>query len=551
MTYSGGAEGKAAVLRIFQLRRAGIATFGLLAILLTCRVHPAAAQGTPAAPQAEKNPTFSIFEFRVLGNTVLPIRDIETAVYPYLGETKSLADVELARDALVAAYRKAGFGTVSIDIPEQSVEEGVVRLAVLEGRVEHVEVKGARYFSGREIRAALPELKPGAVPNITQLQGELVDLARASPDRSVTPALRAGTAPGQVNVALNVTDHVPFHGSLEVNNRATADTAPTRLSGTLSYDYLFNRPQTISIQYQTSPSQPNEVNAWAFTWFDHSGGANPWTAYFVDSKSDVAALGTVGVLGTGTILGLRRIFALIQDAGGNLTFSIGADYKNFKESVFTDPTTQSDTPIHYMAFSASAAGNAQSGHWSFDGNGSANFGARGLVNDEAEFEYKRYGAHADFFYLRGQSHLSYALPLAMAASLRVTAQWSPDPLIANEQLSLGGVDTVRGYLEAEVLADTAAAASLELMSPRWVSRADSSNAFTISGLAFLDGGIGLMNRPLPGEDSKMHLGAYGLGLTFTGPWELNGLFDVARTLSAGSRTGAHDTRIHFMLRAGF
>jgi hemolysin activation/secretion protein len=535
-------------------RYAAVAGLVLWLSLLAAATRAAPVQERTASPPAvEKNPSFAVLEFRILGSNVLPIREVESAVYPFLGETKTLADVEQARDALVAAYRKAGFGTVSIDIPEQSVEDGVVRLKVLEGKLEHVEVKGARYFSGREIKNALPELQPGKVPNLNKLQGELAQLSRSSADRTVQPSLRAGSAPGQVNVVLNVEDHSPFHGALEVNNRATVDTTPTRLSGTVSYDYLFGRPQSLSVQYQTAPAAPSEVNAWAVTWMDRGvDGSNPWTAYFVDSNSDVAALGTVGVLGTGTVLGVRRNFTLNPDPAAGLTTSFGVDYKSFSESITVDPATPAaNTPIHYMDFSATVAGNIHQGPWSIDGNGGVTFGIRGLVNEEDQFAYKRSGAHADFFYVRGLFRVAHELPYSTSASLRVGAQWSPDPLIANEQFSLGGVDTVRGYYEAEYLADTAADAALEFASPRWSTGKDPARAFVLSALAFLDGGIGSVEQPLSHEVAQMHLASYGLGFLVSGPWALNGLLDVARTLSAGTRTPVHDTRIHFMLRMGF
>ena len=113
----------------------------------------AAAEGSAdAAPAAQ----FDVMEFRVLGNTVLPPADIERAVYPFLGPGKSIDDVQAARAALEQAYRSAGRGTVYVDVPEQDVEGGIVRLKVTEGQLRQVRVQGAQYFSGRQIRNALP-----------------------------------------------------------------------------------------------------------------------------------------------------------------------------------------------------------------------------------------------------------------------------------------------------------------------------------------------------------------------------------------------------------
>lgn len=69
---------------------------------------PVAAEGlvmeeVKAPPQ---NPSFNVFEFKVDGNTVLPIGKIEESVYPFLGETKTIDDVEKARSALEKLIKK-------------------------------------------------------------------------------------------------------------------------------------------------------------------------------------------------------------------------------------------------------------------------------------------------------------------------------------------------------------------------------------------------------------------------------------------------------------
>ena len=157
--------------RIVCARLAHIACFALRATLLGV-VAPggwaaaAAVNSVDATTAASSGPDahFDIVEFRVLGASALERRKIEAAVYPFLGPNKTLQDVEHARAALVTVYKDAGLGTVLVDIPEQSVEDGIVRLKVTEGRIEKVRISGARYYSQRQILAALPALKPGTLP---------------------------------------------------------------------------------------------------------------------------------------------------------------------------------------------------------------------------------------------------------------------------------------------------------------------------------------------------------------------------------------------------
>ncbi len=531
-------------MRMVQWFRVGFLALGMASSLAVAQ--------EAATPEAATEQPFDVFEYRVLGNTVLPAREIEATVYPLLGPGKRLADVQKARDALVATYRKAGFGTVLVDIPEQTVDDGVVRLQVTEGKVGRVDVRGARYFSTREIKQNLPAVEPGSVPKLPEFQAQLAQLGRATTDRRVTPVLKAGRAPGQVDVVLNVDDNVPFHAAVEVNDRSTADTSRTRASGTIGYDYLFGQPQSLSLQYQTAPEAPNEVQVWALTWvkrLPESGGA--WAVYAIDSKSDVAAVGTLNVLGNGRIFGFRRILPGPSSAKAGLGVSLGADYKDFKEDIRLPKNVSSVTPIRYVVSSAAVNGYVHEGPWALDAGATLSLGLRGVVNREPDFAYKRAYGHGNFAYLRANGSLAYTLPKDFRVALRVAGQYSPQPLISNEQFSMGGADTVRGYLEAEALVDRSAVGTLELASPaiKWFE--SGRDSYALRAALFVEGGIGYLERPLPSQDAKFDLASYGLGVSLGGGRGVEAKLDWARTLLPGSRTPEGDSRIHFSFKTGF
>ena len=109
-----------------------------------------AALGTAHAQDAAQ---FDIFEYRVEGTTLLPVAAVEQAVYPFLGEKKSIAAVEEARTSLEKAYHDAGYLTVVVSIPVQKVDSAVVRLAVVEAPVGRLRVIESRYFSQGDIKA--------------------------------------------------------------------------------------------------------------------------------------------------------------------------------------------------------------------------------------------------------------------------------------------------------------------------------------------------------------------------------------------------------------
>jgi hemolysin activation/secretion protein len=160
--------------------------------LLFLNVFSGIAAAETAVAEANR---FDILEYVIEGNTTLPAARIEETVYPFMGEHKTIADVEQAREALEKAYHTSGYLTVFVNIPEQKVQNGEVRLQVTEGKIERLKVSGSRYYSLGAIKAGAVELEEGKVPNFNVVQQELGDLNRNA-GRRVTPVLRAGRIPG-------------------------------------------------------------------------------------------------------------------------------------------------------------------------------------------------------------------------------------------------------------------------------------------------------------------------------------------------------------------
>jgi hemolysin activation/secretion protein len=509
-------------------------------------VPPQANTEVPAAPR------FDVFEYRVLGNSTLPAVEVERAVYAHLGPGKSLDDVEQARAALELAYHAAGYGTVFVDIPEQQVNSGIVRLRVAEGRLDRIRITGSRYFSNGRIRAAVPALASGAVPRLPEIQEQLAALNRISGDRQVSPVLKAGRMPGTVDVELKVKDDLPLHGNVQLNDRYTADTSRTRLSASVSFDNLFQRHHSLSLQYQSAPEDPAETRAIVGSYVLRTERLPDTTfaLFAVDSKSDVAALGTLSVIGNGRIFGARAIHNLPGSSDFFQSATYGVDYKDFLEDIRLDADEGLVTPIDYLnwmaSYSATQVGEVASNSYNLG----LNLGIRGLVNSARQFADKRFRGRASYVFLRGGWTHQRRLTDSWQLVGRMAAQYSPQPLVNNEQFAIGGMDTVRGYLESTLLGDYGAAATLELRYgglSRWL-RLSSGSAY---GFVFADAGLARLHDPLPEQDSRFHLGSAGLGMRISG-W--NGLslgLDGAVALAEGGSVDSGDLRLHFDLQYQF
>jgi len=504
----------------------------------------AVAQTPEPAQPAESR--FDVMEYRVLGNTVLARQAIENAVYPHLGEQRTLEDVENARLALEQAYRAAGYGTVFVDIPEQDVDQGIVRLKVTEGRLNRVRVENARYFSARRIREALPSATPATVPSLPTLQKEIAALNTETPDRAIVPVLAAGSTPGTVDLTLKVDDELPLHGSIEVNNQYTADTTRLRVASAIRYDNLFDRFDSLSLQYQTAPKEPSEFGVFAANFVHRlNEGAGQLALYYVHSDSDVASLGTMSVLGKGQVFGGKWIVPITNTAATSHTVNLGLDYKDFLESILLDPEESFQTPISYLNISLgeSSVWRTPRQEWSLGA--SANLGIRGLSNDVGEFADKRFKARPNYFYVRGEASSRTVLPGQFTVLVRLSGQYAIEPVIGNEQFAIGGSDGVRGYLEAEELGDYGFKGTLQLGAPPWQMAA---GAFRLEGFAFVDAGVVAILDPLPEQPGRADLSSWGLGMNIAAFESMLASLSWAQTFVPGGRTEAHEGRLHFTLQ---
>lgn len=506
----------------------------------------------PLVTNAEDPAPFAVLEFRVRGNTLLDASVIERATYPSLGPGKTIADLDRARASLEQAYRDAGYPTVFVDLPEQQVDAGIVVLAVTEGRIGRVRISGSRYFSNGWIREQLPEATSGRVPRLASFQSEITALNARSPDRSLTPILRPGAQPGTVDIELKVQDELPVHGSLELNNRNSAETSATRLNAAVRYDNLWQREHSVGLNYQVAPENSDDTEVFIATYsLKPKSSPNTFVIYGVKSDSNIATVGgNVNVLGKGEIYGFRA--ALPLPAGEALYHSVllGLDYKNFDETIGFDAEGMLDieTPISYLQWSVAWNGTLTGEGRTQSFSAGLNFGIRGLGNSSAEFADKRFKGRPNYSYLAASYELNQMAWRQSSLVWRLGAQLTAQPLITNEQFSAGGLDSVRGYFEAEQLGDYGVRSALEWRTPGLPVPLLTDEKFY--AFLFADAASLWIKDAQASQDDTFSIASAGIGLRLN--WVgLSAGLDWAWPFRAGSATAANDDRWLFSLRYGF
>jgi hemolysin activation/secretion protein len=505
------------------------------------------------APQS-----FDVNEYVVDGNTTLQSLDIETAVYPFLGPGKSMNDVSAARDALQKAYQAHGYQSVVVDLPPQQVKGGIIRFQVTENAIGRVRVEGATYRSPKDIRDAVPALREGDVPNFAAAQQQLTDVNKRG-GAQVVPVLTPGKLPQTMDVTLKVTDTSPLHASLEVNNDHSVNTPELRTVASIRDDNLFQKGHSASLTYIVAPQDRDAAEVWAGSYMVPLGDDWSVLASGYKSNSNANAVGGTTVLGKGNAVGFNFIRNLSTHGEYSQSLSMGLTRKHFDQNISLEGQT-SKAPITYIPLNVTYQGQSIGEKSVSTIAIGGTFGFRAGGSNSAEFDNQRYRARANFVYLKFDGGHTHNFTSGYSLAGRLGLQLANSSLISSEQYAAGGESSVRGYLEAEQTADHGVTGSIEFRTPSiashlgaWVNDwrfhvfADAAHLVLMNALPQLIDPV----NPDAGSTrvNSYDLSSVGVGTRFQIFNLATGAFEIAYPFNNGQATRAHDTRIHFSLKA--
>jgi hemolysin activation/secretion protein len=522
----------------------------LLLLLPTLAVLAAEPPPSPATAAA---PAVQVERFRVSGNTLLEPAAIEAALAPFKG-SRTLAELRLAAAAVQGLYAQAGYGGVIAYLPPQVAEPGVVLIAVVEGKVATVTVRGAAVFSETNVRASVPALSTGATPQVRRIDAQ-IGIANENPSKRVQVLLKPGEHPGEIAAELAVTEKPLQSMTFGLDNTGNDHTGRYRAGFTWTHANLTGGDDVLTTQYQTSPGDPGKVTVLGVGYRYPLPGAlavlDGYLAYSnVDAGTSATAAGDVRLSGRGNLAGLRSTWSLPRLGDVDQRLAVGLDrreYLNHCEvaglpSGACGPAGASVTvtPLS-LEYSARAASPVA---WAAALTLQRNLGLGGNHADDASFANMRIGASPGYSTARASLDASTTFAERWQLRGRLALQWSGDALVSGEQFGLGGAGSVRGYEERELVGDRGALLSLELGGPELLDRPLPSAA-SLRPFAFADTGTvsNLLGAPCRGTATRCTLSSLGLGLQFERE-HLQARLAVAAALDDAITTHRHDARAH-------
>jgi hemolysin activation/secretion protein len=497
-----------------------------------------------SAAWADDEVRFQISRFDVSGNTLLSSADVQAAVAPWTGPGRDFGDVQRALEALEALYHARGYKVVTVQLPEQELNGGVVRLNVIQPRLSRVSVGGNRYFSEQNIRAGLPTLQPGQTPNLQEVSANL-RLVNENPAKKLKLNLAGGEADDEVEARVEAVDESPWKVMFSLDNTGTEATGETHAGVMLQHANLWGRDHVGSLQYTTTAERPDRVAVWSAGYhiplYALGDAVDLFASYSnVDSGTVNAGIFNLAVSGKGAVYGARYTHALARRGSLESRLVYGVDYKAYKNNVvFGGRNFGNDVTVHPL--SIGWAGNAVMS------DGEANLAltvlqniAGGTRGGTRDFAAVRSGAKAGYTMLRFSAAIANVIAGDWQTRVLLNGQATGDALVPGEQFGAGGSTTVRGFGERDLATDSGFVTNVELYTPNLCTRA----FWQCRLLGFYDTAWGERNHILPGELRRTAISSVGLGLRFAAGSLASVQLDYGHGIHTGQVQATSKNKLH-------
>jgi hemolysin activation/secretion protein len=522
-----------------------------LARMITCSVLAAAVSTAWAADTpAEATLRFDISHFDVSGNTLLPQADIHAALARFTGAQRDFGDVQQALEAIEALYHAQGYKLVKVELPEQELKAGVIKLKVVQTRIGRVNVRGNKFFDEANIRRSLPTLRSGESPNLDRVS-ESLKMANESPAKKVSMKLQSAENGDDVDANLDVTDEKAWKAMLNLDNAGNETSGKTHAGVVLQHANLWGLDHLASVQYTTTVEEPDKVSVYGLGYhiplYALGDSIDLYASYSnVDSGVVSAGAFKLNVSGKGAVYGARYNQRLARRAGFDQQLVYGVDIKAYKNNVlFGGLDFGNDVTVRPLSLTWQAELPLA------DAQANLSFGvvqniAGGSRGSSADFTLARANARASYRLLRFAG--AYTRMLASQWQLRtlLNGQLSSDALVPGEQFGAGGAMSVRGFEERVLSADSGMVANLELYSP---GLCGANGNWSCRALAFIDMAHGSRNKILPGELKSTSISSVGLGMRVAMGSSVNMQVDWGHVVKSGALSVSDKNKIH--VRLGF
>lgn len=486
----------------------------------------------PATGKAKKDPKSkepivkTFYAFRAL---------IEIIVNPGQEREVSLKTIQGFTRYLLSVYEEKGYRGIYVYVPlgvfdaEGKLKNGVLPIHVLEAEVAQIEVE--RYTFNRQRQregflkdSAIRQWSPIKEGNLIQRKqlDDFVNLLNLSPDRYVSAVVSRADEPNVLDLTYEVYEANPWHFYLQVDDSGTKQRQWAPRIGLINTN-VTGIDDRFSIQYQAPWEKGIEDEYAVFGMYDF-----PVTTprlrlrvYGGYSEFDITTEG-ISFLGNGSLFGSILSYNIMQASGWfvDLTGSLSRESSKVTPSLGTGSDVDMDIWGIGIDLHRRTERDMSNTMLTFN-----RYESMGGSSQDA-FDEARGADHHFAIYSISAAHTQYLDPRRVhriKTSFRIV---DPDSrLIPAKMTVFGGLYTVRGYEEDEIVADGGILLSgqyeFDIVRHVWPEQEDITSAGTtnrdkswlrkLAPLVFVDFGRAKIEDPRHGEKRIQELASVGIG----------------------------------------
>ena len=463
--------------------------------------------------------TISVGQFEFVGSTVFNSAELNAAIANFTNKPISFAQLVEAANQITELYVDRGYITTGAYIPEQNLQSDTVKIQIVEGSLEEIEIDVTGRLKPGYVRSRL-ESKISTPLNIDRLQSALQLLQLNPIVGSLNAELSSGVKPGTNALRVSVTSADTFSLQTKLNNNRNLSIGSFERGIQLEEANLLGIGDRFNLTY------------------DNTNGSNQYGgSYTLPLNTKDGTLGFNWRWGKNQIIqstfeeldidirfrnyDLTWRQPILQQANSQvsqeLALSLTAGRRESDSSIMDEPQfltagANEDGEIRTSVVSFGQEWLQRNPRQVISARSQFNLGvdAFNATISEDEVDSQFFSWRGQFYYLRSldESPSNFGSTLLLRSELQLAG----DPLISTEQFSLGGANTVRGYRQDVLLTDSGFLAAAELRLP--IAKFESLDA-TLQFAPFIDFGTGWNND---GEDTEFKtLVGTGFGLLLQTP----------------------------------
>ncbi len=455
---------------------------------------------------------FFIRDIQITGNTVLQaeIKElIQESKLKY--RTATFEDLVCLRSRVTDLYLQNGYVTSgAFLVNNQDLSQGIVQIQVVEGELEDIQISGLEHLTDSYVRSRL-NLATTTPLNQEKLETGLQLLILNPIIATVSAELTAGKRPGSNILLLEIEEADAFSTTLEINNYRPPSIGEIQGRVNITHNNLFGFGDRFRTEYNFTEgldlynfgySLPiNSYDGTIGVSYDRSDSTiieEEFEDLDIESETETFSFN------------LRQ--PLLRSPNEEFTVSMGLDLRRRSTflggELFAFPLSgeNGESNVSVLRFAQDYVNR----------NATSVIAARSQFNfgiDAFDATISSTEPDGKFFAWQGQFQWVQQLSSRNLFVARMGGQFTSDPLLSLEQFSLGGVNTVRGYQENQLITDSGFLGSIELRIPI------TANPNTLQLIPFFDFGTG-WNTEEPDPDPAT-LASFGLGLNLSVASQLN------------------------------